>query len=348
MKNNLIRPSIVKMLAYTPGEQPRIPGLIKLNTNETPYPPSPKVARAIRRILNGSLRLYPDPVCLNLRAAIAKRYGFKIDEVFCGNGSDEILGACFRAFVDGGQVVQFPFPTYSLYPVLSKIHHARIREIPCGKDFSLALAQFDPRATLTFVANPNSPTGTLLSNAFLRKLARRLKGVLVIDEAYVDFAKSHALPLVRTEKNVIVTRTSSKSFALAGLRVGYAIGNRELIGALFKIKDSYNLDRLAQAAGQAAIEDIAYHRRLIKKVNRTREWCRRELIKRGWHTPPSEGNFLFTRPARHPAKKWLDILRKNKILIRWFEHPQIRDWLRISIGSDAEMRQLLKIVDKSN
>jgi len=346
MKSPFARPCIQRLCAYVPGEQPKISGLIKLNTNENPYPPSPRVFRAIRRALDQRLRLYPDPASERLRAKIASVYGLRINQVMAGNGSDEILTLCLRAFVDERRTVQFPEPTYSLYPVLTQIQNGHVRRIPFDRDFNLPLSRFDSRAALTFVCNPNAPSGTLLPRKFLRDLSSRLKGVLVVDEAYVDFADENALALARRAKNVLVARSLSKSFSLAGMRIGFALGHPDLVQALLKVKDSYNLDRFAQAAGEAALSDMSYHRRCVARIKRTREWFRAELARRGWFVPPSQANFLMARPSRYSAAEWLARLRARKILVRWFDSPRTRDYLRITIGTDVEMKRFLAALDR--
>jgi histidinol-phosphate aminotransferase len=345
MKSCPIRAVIRTLAPYAPGEQPRIMGLTKLNTNENPYPPSPRVIQALRRELDARLRLYPDPDCKKLCRRAAAVYGFNLDQVMAGNGSDEILALCLRAFVEERRVVQFPRPSYSLYPVLTQIQNGHVRQVPFSRDFELDLESFDPRAALTFVANPNAPSGTPIPVPFLRKLGRRLRGVLVIDEAYGDFARQNALELARRASNVLVTRSFSKSFSLAGMRVGLVFGSARLIGALYKVRDSYNVDRLAQTAAEAALRDIAYHRRCVKKVQRTREWFRAELVRRGWQVLPSEANFVFTRPPTATARDWLAFLRSRKILVRWFGGPQTAHYLRITIGTDAQMKRLLRVID---
>ncbi|MBI4026260.1 MAG: histidinol-phosphate transaminase [Verrucomicrobia bacterium] len=345
MKSSFARPCIERLRPYVPGEQPKISGLIKLNTNENPYPPSPKVLAAIRRELDERLRLYPDPTSDRLRARIAAAYGFRLDQVIAGNGSDDILTLCLRAFVDDGAFVQFPRPTYSLYPVLTQIQNGKTREIPFDDDFALDPAAFDARASLTLVVHPNAPTGTPLPQDFLRELARRLKGVLVVDEAYADFANENALALARKARNVLVTRSFSKSFSLAGMRLGFAVGDAALVEALFKVKDSYNLDRLAQTAGVAALSDMPYHRRCVARVVRTRERLRRELERRGWRVVPSQANFLLVRPPGRPAGQWLGALKIRRILVRWFDQPETRDFLRITMGTDRQMDRFLSVVD---
>lgn len=342
----MVRPCIQALHVYVPGEQPKIPSLIKLNTNENPYPPSKKVFVSIHKALDSKLRLYPDPASERLRKKIASVYGFRLNQVIAGNGSDDILTMCLRVFVDEGQRVQFPRPTYSLYPVLTQIQNGIVREIPFRSDFTLDLKSFDPKAALTLVVHPNAPSGTSLHLLFLRRLAQRVKGVLVIDEAYADFAKTNALALARGSKNVLVTRSFSKSFSLAGIRLGFAVGHSRLIEALFKVKDSYNVDRLAQVAGEAALSDLSYHRQCVAKIIRTRTRFCCELQKRGWGSLPSEANFLLVKPPLYPSNQWLTKLRARKILVRWFPAVETRDYLRITIGTDEQMNRFLSVVDE--
>jgi histidinol-phosphate aminotransferase len=346
MGKKLIRACIEKLHAYTPGEQPKISGLTKLNTNENPYPPSPRVLQAIRGELDQRLRLYPNPTSDRFRQKVASVYRFRLNQVIAGNGSDDILTLAIRAFVDEKAWVQFPKPTYSLYPVLTQIQHGKVYEVPFRKDFSLSLNDFRKDAALTFIANPNAPSGTSISPLFLKRLAKRLNGVLLIDEAYADFASGNCLGLARSLKNVLVSRTFSKSFSLAGMRLGFAVGPEKLIEAMMKVKDSYNVDRLAQAAGEAALSDPVYYKKCIRKVLRTREKFRGELERRGWFVFPSQANFLFAKPPRFPAKDWLQKLRAKKILVRWFSSPETRDYLRITIGTDREMNYCLSVVDE--
>lgn len=346
-RRSLIRSEIRCLSAYVPGEQPRGTRLIKLNTNENPYPPSPRVARAIRRHLGARLRLYPDPVSLRFRERIGRTFDVDPERVIAGNGSDDLLTMGLRAFAGEGDLVQFPWPSYSLYPVLAGIQGARVRRVLFSERYELRLEQFDPRAALTFIANPNAPSGTALTTAFLRCLARRLRGVLIVDEAYADFARENALDLARALPNVLVTRSLSKSYALAGMRLGFALGSRELIGAMFKVKDSYNLDQLAQAAGEAAFADAAWHRRGVRRIVRTREVFRAALEERGWEVLPSEANFVFARPPGGAAEEWFLALKKRGVLVRWFAARETRERLRITIGTEREMRAVLRALDIS-
>ena len=251
--NKLIRKAVQKMNPYTPGEQPNDPGIVKLNTNENPYPPSPKIAAVMQRPFE-TLRLYPDPLCVRLREGIARLHGCRVEQVFVGNGSDEVLALCARAFVEPAGSIGYFEPSYSLYPVLAAIQELETRPVRLTRDFGWTMP---PRysASLFFLANPNAPTSIQYPAATVARFCRSFAGVVVIDEAYVDFASYHCANLALSLGNVLVARTMSKSYSLAGLRLGYALGPEALISALYKIKDSYNVDRLAQAIALAAITD---------------------------------------------------------------------------------------------
>jgi len=345
----LIRPLVEGLHAYVPGEQPRIPGLIKLNTNENPYPPSPKVLRAVKAAVDGRLRLYPPPTAHALRERLAKLHGCKAENVIVGNGSDELLAMAVRAFVEPGRGrAQWLSPAYSLYPVIVRQHGAKLGSAPLQRDFSLpstaALRKsknwsFD--AALTFVTTPNAPSGRGYETRELEALARALKGVVILDEAYVDFASEDAMRLHRLP-NVLVSRTFSKGFSLCFQRVGYFVGPATLIAALDKIRDSYNVNGLGQIAALATLDDLPYYRRNAKRIVATRTWLSRRLYALGFDVLPSETNFIFTKPPKLAAKQWLAELRKRKILVRWFDYPATRDYLRITIGTDAEARAVVK------
>jgi len=337
------RPNIARMTGYVPGEQPREKGFIKLNTNESPYPPSRKVLRAIRAAVNADLRLYPDPMANAVRRKVAEVFGTRPERVLVGNGSDDLLTMILRAIVGPRRTVAFPIPTYSLYSTLAKIENAAIRAVPFPPDFSLPKSLFRTGAAATIVANPNSPTGTVVSNATLSRLARAVSGMLVVDEAYVDFAEEHALSLVERHPNVIVLRTFSKSFSLCGIRLGFAVAREEIIAGLLKVKDSYNVNRLAIVAGVAALEDIASMRANAEKIRRARARLTRALESRGWFVYPSQSNFVFSRvPPTRSAREIYSELKRRKILVRHFDAPGLDDGLRISIGSDREINALMR------
>lgn len=340
--NPRIRPSVQAMRGYVPGEQPDTDPFIKLNTNENPYPPSPLVEAVLRRWDAAALRLYPDPSSRRLREAVAALHGCSPEQVLVGNGSDELLALCTRAFVEDDGVIGYLDPTYGLYPVLAQIRHVAERACPLGPDFEWGAP--DPHVDLFFLANPNSPTGTRFPRAEIEAFCRQVSGVVVLDEAYADFASEHAMDLALASPNVIVVRTLSKSYSLAGLRVGYAVGPKDLIEALMKIKDSYNLDRLAQEIALAALQDQDHMRRNVERIRTTRDRVAEALTRLGCHVGPSETNFLWVRPPRWPAKEWLERLRQRRILVRHFPGPRTEAYLRITMGTDEQMDQLLQAV----
>jgi histidinol-phosphate aminotransferase len=346
---SLIRPLVRDLSAYVPGEQPRITGLTKLNTNENPYPPSPKVLAAIKRAVDGRLRLYPNPGADTLRAKLAKLHGCAPDNIIVGNGSDELLAVATRAFVEPGQTVQFFNPSYSLYPVLAAIHGARGNAVALAKEFGLPPTPdlrrngaWDFSAPLTFITTPNAPSGRGYSMAELEELCRAQDGVVILDESYVDFARENALPLALKYPHVIVSRTFSKAYSLCFQRVGYFVGNAELIAALRKLRDSYSVNGLGQIAALATLADLPYYRRNFQRIISTRERLSEALRALGFGVLPSQTNFIFVRPPKISAEAWLGELRKKRILVRWFRAPETRDFLRITVGTDAQARALLK------
>jgi histidinol-phosphate aminotransferase len=350
---SLIRPLVRRLQPYVPGEQPKIRGLIKLNTNENPYPTSPKVLAAIKAAVDGRLRLYPNPTAEGVRGKLAKFHGCAPDHFIVGNGSDELLALATRAFVEPGRTVQFFTPSYSLYPVLTDIHGARRNAVPLAADFALpsvaALRKngaWDFRAALTFITTPNAPSGRGYSTQALKDLCRAQKGVVVLDEAYVDFARENAFSLALEFPHVLVARTFSKAYSLCFLRVGYMAGETRLIAALQKIRDSYNVNGLGQVAAAATLGDMPYYRRKFQRLIATRERLSAELRALGFGVPPSQTNFIFTHPPKFPAGDWLRKLRENRVLVRWFSAPETRAFLRITIGTDAEADALLRAARK--
>jgi len=342
----MFRKSIKKMAPYLPGEQPR-PGqrLIKLNTNENPYPPSPRVSRAIAKAIMGSaLRLHPAPRADEFVDSAARLYSIPRSMILAGTGSDELLAMLFRATLGSGDTVAYAVPTYSLYDTLALVQEARILHFPIGTDFELPLdALADARANLTIVCSPNSPSGTLVSRRKLAALAKRLGSrLLVIDEAYVDFADENALSLVRRHRNVVVLRTLSKSYSLAGMRLGLCFAHPKIIEQLGKVKDSYNLSRLAIAAGAAALDDNNWMLRNVEQIKRTRAAATRRLLKMGFAVPPSSANFVLARMPGRDLGPVAAGLRKGDVLVRHF-----RTWpdaIRISIGTPAEMAALFEVL----
>jgi histidinol-phosphate aminotransferase len=341
MGKSHFRKAIERMAGYTPGLQPKVADYVKLNTNENPYPPSPKALEAIRRETE-RLRLYPDPDGDAVRDEVAKLFGVERDNVIVGNGSDELLNLVVRAFVEPGRTVTYPSPTYSLYEVLVEIQDAVNRPAAFPEDWSLPRGLFGNDSPLTFLANPNAPSGTLVAPDEVARLAQSLKGVIVIDEAYVDFADADCMGLASGLENVIVLRTLSKSYSLAGLRLGFGVASKTLVAGLMKVKDSYNLDRLAIAGGAAALADQAHMRANVGKVKATRARLVAELGRLGFTTLASQANFVFTRPpAKLAAKDCYEQLWKRLILVRWWDLPRVRDFVRISVGTDDEIDRLI-------
>lgn len=360
----LIRPLVQALHAYVPGEQPRIKGLVKLNTNENPYPPSPRVIEAVKAAVDGRLRLYPNPTSDALRVKLARLHGCTVDNIVVGNGSDDLLALATRAFAEpvptreekkrgarAATKVQYFTPSYSLYPVLADTHGAVRAPVPLRSDFSLppvralrAGRQWDFGAALTFVTTPNAPGGRGYATAELDALCRAQHGVMVLDEAYVDFARAHALELALRYPHVLVSRTFSKAYSLCFQRVGYMVGHPDLIAALHKVKDSYNVNGLGQVAAVATLGDLAYYRANFRRIIATRQWLTEKLGELGFEVLPSQANFILARPPRMPAEQWLGRLREERILVRWFPAPEVRDFLRITVGTDTEARALVRAV----
>ena len=356
----LIRPHVHDLHAYVPGEQPKIKGLIKLNTNENPYPPSPKVLAAIRAAVDRRLRLYPNPTAQPLREKLAKLHGCEAKNILIGNGSDEVLALATRTFVEPAaprgrassrSTIQYFTPSYSLYPVLAAIHGARTRTIPLASDFTMpTVAQlrrgqaWDFAAALTLVTTPNAPSGRAYATTELDALCQAQRGVVILDEAYVDFAEENALALALKHPHVLVARTFSKAYSLCFQRIGYCVGHADLIAALDKLRDSYNVNGLGQLAAEATRESRPYYRANFRRIKATRARLSAELTALGFRVLPSATNFILARPPKFPAQQWLEKLRDRKILVRWFKYPEVKDYLRITIGTDAEADALLKAV----
>lgn len=355
---SLIRPLVCALNPYVPGEQPRIKGLIKLNTNENPYPPSPRVLAATRAAVDGRLRLYPNPAADFLRQKLARLHHCRPENILVGNGSDEVLAMAVRAFAEPGagqgarrsqSLVQFFHPSYSLYPVLADIHGAVSNPVPLDEAFDIpSLAslrrggQWDFHAALTLVTTPNAPSGRGYRTAQLEELCRAQRGVVVLDEAYVDFAREHAMPLALKQPHVLVARTFSKAYSLCFQRVGYLVGHPDLIAALHKIRDSYNVNGLGQVAAVATLDNLPYYRANFREIIATRARLSRELEALGFQVCPSQTNFILARPPKFPAQAWLRKLRDRKVLVRWFSDPAVSDYLRITIGTPKQAVALVK------
>jgi histidinol-phosphate aminotransferase len=341
-------PVVQTLTPYIPGEQPQMQRLVKLNTNESPYGPSPKALAAINSLNNEDLRLYPDPEGVALKKAIATLHGLNPNQVFLGNGSDEVLAHVFAGLLKQNKPVQFPDITYSFYPVYCKLFGIDYQTIPLGPDFEIDLSNYKtPNGGIIF-PNPNAPTGRAITRAEIEKLlARNPDSVLVIDEAYVDYGTESCIPLLRGDKcpeNLLVVHTLSKSRALAGLRVGFALGNPSLIEGLERVKNSFNsypLGRLAQAGAVAAIEDQAHLVASSQKVIQTREKLVSQLSALGFATLPSTANFIFTRHPQHAGAKLYQALRDRGIIVRHFKSPRIEEFLRITIGTDEQSNELV-------
>ena len=345
----LIRPSVSALAAYVPGEQPKVAGLVKLNTNENPYPPSPRVAAVLRAAAAdpAALRLYPDPNCAALRARLAELHSVTPDRIFVGNGSDEVLRLATRAFTrPGGRAAMFD-PTYSLYPVLCAAEEIAVTKVPLGPGFAWRnpLPDLPSAVSLFFLTNPNAPTGVLYPDDAIADFARAFGGTVLVDEAYADFAPhpSPGVALAAALPNVLACRTFSKSWSLAGIRCGYAIGDPALVAALYKLKDSYNLDCLTQAIALAALSDVDHMRANAAKIVATRARVADELRRRRFEVVPSASNFLFVRPpAPDTADAVFARLRAASILVRHFPaSPLTAPYLRVSIGTDAQMDAFL-------
>jgi histidinol-phosphate aminotransferase len=329
------------MAGYSPGEQPRAEAFIKLNTNENPYPPSPRVLAALQAAVSGdALRRYPDPTGTAFRQTAGRVLGVDPESILIGNGSDDILTIVTRAFVpEGGRTVS-PTPSYILYRTLAELQGANFATVPYTADWQLPEPWPICSAHLTFVASPNSPSGTQIPTARLKQLAAELDGPLIIDEAYVDFADDNALSLAGTA-NVVVTRSLSKSYALAGLRFGFAVADPALVRELVKVKDSYNCDALSLVAAAAAIEDQEYLRITRARIRATRERLTRALRDLGFQVVDSQANFVWCRRSDRPIQPLYEELKRRKILVRYMNYEGYGDGLRISVGTDAEVDRLL-------
>ena len=337
------RPAIDALHGYVPGEQPPGgAGVVKLNTNENPYPPSPRALAALAAIDGDSLRRYPQPFADTFRRSAAEVLGVDPDWILVGNGSDDLLTMLFRAVTGTGRTVAYPAPTYVLYRTLAAIQGAPVMEVPFDEEYTLPVAALaEAGAALTIVANPNSPSGTTATVEQLAELAARTAGVVAVDEAYVAFAERSALDLVRRNGRVIVLRTLSKSHGLAGLRLGFGVAHPDLLSGLAKVKDSYNVDAVAAAVGAAAVRDVEYTRETVERIRTTRTRLGRALAGRGFRVWPSQANFVLARPADGDALRLYRGLRERGVLVRYFAEPGLADKLRITVGTDQQTARLL-------
>ena len=337
------RSNIRSMSGYVPGEQPQGDGFIKLNTNENPYPPSPAVAVAVNEALQRGLQKYPDPLAGAFRRRAGEVLGVPPDWILAGNGSDDILTIVTRALVGEGQLLRLPYPSYILYRTLAELQGARSEEIRFQPDWSLpeAFAQGGDDLRLVFLANPNSPSGTVVPPAAVLELAQRLPCPLLVDEAYADFAETNCMDLVAKNEKIMVSRTLSKSYALAGLRFGYLVAQPQLIEQFVKVKDSYNCDALSIAAATAAIGDQAWLGQTRGKILRSRGRLLTAMRDLGFIVPDSQANFVWALHGRQDVRPMYEELKRRRILVRYMEYPGWGDGLRITVGTDAEIETCL-------
>jgi histidinol-phosphate aminotransferase len=335
------RDNVERAAGYTPGFQPAATEVVKLNTNENPYPPSPKVMQTLAQMTGEHLRRYPDPVGQAFREAAAEINGVAPGNIMCCNGGDDLLSIAIRACCDGQRALAYPVPTYSLYPVLANLENCKTLEIPFADGYALPAELAKTGAALTIVCNPNAPTATRIDTDELASLAGELTGVLLIDEAYVDFARGSAVRLVKDVDNVVLLRSMSKGYSLAGLRFGYAIGSETLIAGLLKVKDSYNVDALAIALATAAIRDQAYFQANVAKVKAERQALIAQLRALDFEVADSCTNFVLARFKNGSAAPIHEQLAQRNIFVRYFDVPELRDKLRISVGTPEQNAKLL-------
>ncbi|HCE0843039.1 TPA: histidinol-phosphate transaminase [Acinetobacter baumannii] len=342
-------PEVRELEPYVPGEQPKIQNLLKLNTNENPYPPSPKVVEAVQEVLHEQadvLRLYPDPDATVLKQAIAKQQNIDVSQVFVGNGSDEVLAHIFKAFFLQDEPILYPDITYSFYPVYSQFFGTKTKEIPLNENFEIDVRDYTQPNGGVIITNPNAPTSIALSLAEIEQvLQANPDRVVVIDEAYVDFGAESAVSLINRYENLVVCQTTSKSRSLAGLRVGFAIAQTHLIAALEAVKNSFNsypIDRFAIAAAVASFEDEVYFEEQCQKVITSREKLVRDLTELGFNVLPSKANFIFATHSQHDAGQLAQKLREHGIILRYFNKPRINQFLRITVGTDEQNARLVQ------
>ncbi len=341
MSQLFIRPAVAAMSGYVPGEQPQDQRYIKLNTNENPYPPSPRVIEAVRAAAGDDLRLYPDPVGNAVRDRAATRYGLKREQILVGNGSDELLSLILRTCVGAGDRVVYPSPTYSLYDTLVAVEEGVTVRVPYPADFTLPSGLGEMGGRVTILCHPNSPSGTPVPLDAIAAVCASSAGVVIVDEAYVDFAEWTAIPLLERYRNLIVLRTFSKSFSLAGMRIGLAFAHESVIGELMKVKDSYNVTRLSIAAAAAALDDYDWMLANVKRIKAVRETLIVGLRAHGFEVLPSQTNFVLAQQHGVSQEPRYLALKSRGVLVRYFKTPELFDALRITVGTDAEIEALL-------
>lgn len=355
---SLVRKQVHSLSEYVPGEQPAIEGLIKLNTNENPYPPAPQVLKSVKDATDARLRLYPNPTAQKLREKIAQFHNCSPENIIVGNGSDELLALATRAFVEPSvgckqkskTIVQYFYPSYSLYSVLADIHGALKNPVKLNRDFGIPDIDelkknwiFD--AALSYVTTPNAPSGRAYSVKELEQFCELNCGVVILDETYVDFAEENAISLAFKYPNVIVSRTFSKAYSLCFLRIGYFVGNPILIGAMHKIRDSYNVNGLGQIAAIATLDNLDYYKRNFERIKKSRSKLTKALEELGFSVFPSQTNFILAKPPVYPAGVWLEKLKERKVLVRWFNHTGVKQYLRITIGAEDEIDSLIRAAE---
>lgn len=338
--------NVRKVVPYTPGEQTNEKNIIKINTNECPYPPAPKIAEMLKTMDYEKLRLYPAPACDSLVNKMAEYYGLKPSEVFCGVGSDDVISMAFLTFFHSEKPILFPDVTYSFYDVWADVYGIKYETIPLDEDFKIKKEDYYKENGGIIFPNPNAPTGIYESLDMIEDILQHNKeSVVIVDEAYIDFGGKSALELIHQYDNLLVVQTFSKSRALAGLRIGFAFGNEKLIKYLSDVKfsvNSYTMNRPSLVLGTLAIEDDAYFKETVQKIIKTREWMKKELTKLGFSFPDSMSNFVFATHPDYDAEDLLNYLKSKKILVRHFKAPRIKNYLRISVGTDAEARALIQ------
>ena len=345
--------TITRLTPYVPGEQRSGADIVKLNTNENPYPPSPKVMEAIASISGDQLRRYPDPESVELRQVLADYHGLNVDEVFVGNGSDEILALAFLAYFTNNKALQFPDISYSFYPVYCELYGIRTQTIELEPDYSINLDRFEPNSGGIVFPNPNAPTAIDVTTENIEQLlAKHTEQVLLVDEAYADFGAQSVVPLIKQYPNLLVSHTFSKGRSLAGMRLGVAFGHKDLIEGLQRIKNSFNsypVDALAQVAGMASMRDEHYYRSTMNTIMQTRKDTVEALQKRGFQVLPSSANFVFARPPvnanNDSARILFEKLSDAGVLVRYWSKPKLDQWLRISIGTSEDMKKLISNID---
>jgi histidinol-phosphate aminotransferase len=343
MAPSFVRSTVRQMAGYTPGEQPA-PGerVVKLNTNENPFPPSPKVMQAIQQIEPEQLRRYPNATADKFRQVAASVLEVSPDMILAGNGSDDVLSVAMMTFLSPGDTLAYPNPTYSLYPVLAKLEEVKVAEVPWDRDWSLPTDELlATKAEAIFLANPNAPSGTFVSPQKIEELCKEFKGVVLIDEAYVDFADDNCLPLVRDYQNVVITRTLSKAYSLAGLRFGYAVARAEVIKEMNKARDSYPCDAISMTAATAAMADQEYAKETWEKVKAERQRVSSELTQLGWKVLPSHANFIYAAAPDGRGEAAYLGLKRQGILVRYFDKPGLSDKIRITLGTSQENNALI-------